>query len=50
MKEIAPEYYDMPHYNSWMMVLWNYITNPEIGPWSRIVRENKRKSEKSKNE
>ena len=38
VKEIAPEFYDMPSYDSWTGVLYNYITDPEIGPYSRIKR------------
>jgi len=38
VKEIAPEYYQMPSYSSWSRVIYDYITDPEIGPYSRIKR------------
>ena len=38
VKEIAPEYYEMPCYDSWTGVIYKYITDPEIGPYSRIKR------------
>lgn len=43
VKKIAPEYYDsLPHYNSWTKVIWSYITNPEVGPYSRVTRKSNR--------
>lgn len=39
VRQIAPEYYDnLPSYNSYCAVLWRYITDPTIGPWSRAKR------------
>jgi sphingolipid 4-desaturase/C4-monooxygenase len=39
LREIAPEFYDdLPHHTSWVMVIWRYIVDPAIGPWSRIKR------------
>ena len=38
VREIAPEYYQMPNYDSWCGVLYKYITDPEIGPYSRVKR------------
>lgn len=39
VREIAPEYYDnLPHHTSWVKVLYDYITDPEIGPYSRVKR------------
>lgn len=38
VKEIAPEYYTMPSYSSWSWVIYKYITDPEIGPYSRVKR------------
>jgi sphingolipid delta-4 desaturase len=43
LKEIAPEFYNLPHYTSWTKVIWDYITNPNIGPYSRIVRSPNKK-------
>jgi sphingolipid delta-4 desaturase len=40
VKKIAPEYYDtLPVCESWVMVIWNYITDPSIGPFSRVKRQ-----------
>lgn len=42
MKEIAPEYYDnLPQHSSWCRVIFNFITDPSIGPFSRIRRRMK---------
>jgi len=41
VREIAPEFYDMPSYTSYLAVMWRYIWDPEIGPHSRIKRANK---------
>ena len=39
VKEIAPEYYDnLPQYSSWCRVIYNFITDPTIGPFSRVRR------------
>ena len=40
VREIAPEWYDhLPHHDSYCKVIWNYITDPNIGPWSRVKRK-----------
>ncbi|KAG1658473.1 Sphingolipid delta(4)-desaturase DES1 [Nymphon striatum] len=40
VKKIAPEYYDnLPQHNSWSKVLYDFITDPEIGPYARIKRK-----------
>ena len=39
VKEIAPEYYDMPSYNSWCKVLWDFIFNDKVNCFSRVKRE-----------
>lgn len=50
VKEIAPEYYEMPSYSSWSGVIYKYITDPEIGPYSRIKRRVANKPGASKQE
>lgn len=41
VKAIAPEYYDnLPHHNSWVRVLYDFIMDPAIGPYARIKRRN----------
>lgn len=39
MRKIAPEYYDsMPHYHSWIKVIYDYIVDDKISPYSRTKR------------
>jgi len=39
VKKMAPEFYDnLPCYTSYIKVLWNFITDQEIGCYSRIKR------------
>ena len=39
VRKIAPEYYDnLPYHTSWVKVLWDFVFDPEIGPYSRIRR------------
>jgi len=40
VKEIAPEYYnDLPQHNSWVKVIYDFITDPAIGPYARVKRK-----------
>jgi len=40
VKRIASEYYDhLPQHNSWVRVLYDFVTDPEIGPYARIKRQ-----------
>ena len=42
VKKIAPEFYDPLHsYNSWTMVIYDYIFRSDIGPYSRMKRSAK---------
>ncbi|GLV36971.1 infertile crescent [Carabus blaptoides fortunei] len=42
VKRIAPEYYDnLPQHNSWTSVLYDFVTDPDIGPYARIKRKHK---------
>jgi sphingolipid delta-4 desaturase len=42
VRKIAPEFYDnIPSYSSYLKVMYDYITDPEIGPHSRVKRQNK---------
>ena len=37
---MAPEYYDsLPRHESWVKVIYAFITDPSIGPYARVVRE-----------
>jgi len=40
LKKIAPEYYDnLPCHHSWSQVIWDFIMDPQIGPYARIKRK-----------
>jgi len=40
LKAMVPEYYDnVPHHDSWCKVIYDFITDPNIGPYSRVKRE-----------
>lgn len=42
VREIAPEYYDnLPHHSSWLKVLYDFVFDPEIGPYARVKRSSK---------
>jgi sphingolipid delta-4 desaturase len=42
VKNIAKEYYeDLPQHNSWTRVIWDFITDPSIGPYARVKRQHK---------
>lgn len=39
LQEIAPEFYlALNYHTSWVKVLWQYITNPRVGPSARVRR------------
>jgi len=44
---MAPEFYKtLPSHNSWVKVIWDYIMDPSVGPYSRVMRKsNKLKSQ-----
>ena len=50
VKKIAPEFYDtLPYHTSWSKVIYDFITDPAIGPYARIKRQTlKGKEEKAK--
>eukprot|EP00929_Paragymnodinium_shiwhaense_P040599 TRINITY_DN21179_c0_g1_i1.p1 TRINITY_DN21179_c0_g1~~TRINITY_DN21179_c0_g1_i1.p1 ORF type:complete len:344 (+),score=40.78 TRINITY_DN21179_c0_g1_i1:97-1128(+) len=40
VRAMAPEYYDtLPCHTSWVQVIWRYITDPTVGPYSRVMRK-----------
>lgn len=40
VKKIAAEYYDdLPQYTSWVMVLYDFIMDDTISPYSRVKRK-----------
>ena len=39
VRKIAPEFYDnLPHHYSWSKVIYDFITDPKIGPYARVKR------------
>ena len=39
VRKIAPEFYDnLPSHNSWSKVIYDFITDPAIGPYNRVKR------------
>jgi sphingolipid delta-4 desaturase len=44
VKAMAPEFYEhLPSHASWTGVIWKFITNPDITPFSRVVRKHSKK-------
>lgn len=40
VRQLAPEYYDhLRSHTSWVWVLWQFVTNPAVGPYARIKRK-----------
>ncbi|KAF9797801.1 hypothetical protein SFRURICE_017996, partial [Spodoptera frugiperda] len=40
VRRIAPEFYDtLPHHDSWSKVLYDFVMDPDIGPYARIKRK-----------
>ena len=36
---MAPEFYDtLKHHTSWCYVIWAFLSDPEVGPWTRMKR------------
>lgn len=39
VKRIAPEFYDhLEHHTSWVKVLYRFVVDPRVGPYSRVKR------------
>ena len=39
LHKIAKEFYlELPHHNSWVMVIWQFIWDEEVGLWCRVKR------------
>ena len=36
---IAPEYYEtLAYHKSWTWVTWKFLSDPDVGPWTRMRR------------
>jgi sphingolipid delta-4 desaturase len=41
VKKLAPEFYDdLPQHSSWVYVLWRFVFDASLGPFSRVIRGN----------
>lgn len=44
LRQLAPEFYeDLPSHSSWSYVIYQFITDPRVGMFSRVKREAKKK-------
>lgn len=42
VKKIAPEFYNtLPQHDSWSAVLYDFIMDPDVGPYARIKRKSR---------
>ena len=40
LREIAPEFYTpLQCHTSWVWVIWKFVSDPEVGPWTRMKRD-----------
>ena len=45
LRRMAPEYYDtLLHHDSWTKTLWQYITRPDLGGYSRVKRSEQKRA------
>lgn len=46
LREIAPEFYvPLACHTSWCWVIWKFISDPAVGPWTRMKRETREGTE-----
>ena len=40
LKDIAPEFYTtLKYHTSWIYVIWAFLTDSNVGPWTRMKRK-----------
>ena len=40
LKNIAPEFYTtLKYHTSWIYVIWAFLTDTDVGPWTRMKRK-----------
>ena len=40
LKNIAPEFYTtLKYHTSWIYVIWAFLTDSDVGPWTRMKRK-----------
>ena len=50
VRKIAPEYYEnLPYHTSWTKVNYDFVTDPDIGPYARIKRQSLKHKEENAN-
>lgn len=46
LREIAPEFYTpLQCHTSWCWVIWKFLSDPAVGPWTRMKRETREGTE-----
>jgi len=51
LREIARDYYDtLPHHDSWVKVLYDFVMDPDIGPYARVKRKHRESVMKQRDE
>ena len=46
LREIAPEFYTpLQCHTSWVWVIWKFISDPAVGPWTRMKRDTREGTE-----
>ena len=47
LRAIAPEYYEnLQYYTSWTKVIWDFIMDPSVTPFNRVIRKDARESKR----
>ena len=40
LRKMASEFYDnLPYHESWPLVTWKFVTDPNVGVWNRVKRK-----------
>ena len=40
LRDIAPEFYTtLKYHTSWIYVIWAFLTDSDVGPWTRMKRK-----------
>ncbi len=40
LRDIAPEFYTtLKYHTSWIYVIWAFLTDTDVGPWTRMKRK-----------
>uniref|UniRef100_A0A7S3NLF9 Fatty acid desaturase domain-containing protein n=2 Tax=Aureoumbra lagunensis TaxID=44058 RepID=A0A7S3NLF9_9STRA len=48
LRKLASEYYDhLPYHESWPMVTWKFVFDPEVAVWNRVKRHTTNRAKKS---